>query len=235
MIDFPVVPICDRQRLDIADTHLLNSGLYRECNTYKAGGGYDQFPEIYRQITGNTVSNIENQFVVQLWGCPLRCPYCYVTKEGVFGKPVKVSAEKLVSDFIDSGCGTFHLMGGAPAIYMEKWVDILKLLSSEIPFHSDFVLCEKEYNKDTLKEIAEYKNGVYAISVKGNKSWYDNQDIDFALVEQNMGVILETDLQYYFTFTGMSEEDINWWKNRFPAHSYQYSFSLPIIEYEALK
>lgn len=236
MFQFPVVPVCDAQRKDVADSHLLTSGLYRSCNTYKAGGGYDQFPAIYTDITGESPANIGNQFVVQLRGCPLSCKYCYVTPAGVWGKETLVSAEKLVQDFKESGCGTFHLMGGAPASYYEHWYEILDLLPSNVPFHSDFVLCEKPYQLDVLKLSARYRNGVYAVSLKGDLHWYEEQKIKVSLLFDNMELLDNSGIQYYVTFTGMNSKTINFWKRAFSGIcDFHNSFSIGLIEYEALK
>lgn len=42
-----VVPICDKQMKDVNPSDVLNDGLYRKCDVYKGGGGYDMFPSIY--------------------------------------------------------------------------------------------------------------------------------------------------------------------------------------------
>lgn len=233
---FPVVPICEKQRKDVNPDDILNQGKYRKCNIYKAGGGYDLFPEIYQKRFRKLPENIGNQFVVQLLGCPLKCPYCYVTQDGVNGKPIMTSAKELVDDFLASGCGVFHLMGGAPALYIEKWHNIIEKLPVEIPFHSDFVLCEKEYDQKVLDRLAAYgERGLYAVSVKGNRNFYENQNVSFELVKRNMYKLLESGLNYYFTFTGMTDAEIETWKNMFSEHDYSDSLNIKIIDYEALK
>lgn len=232
---FPVVPICEKQRRDVKDFDLLMGGLYRKCNTYKAGGGYDKFPEIYRKRTGMDAPNIENQFVVQLAGCPLDCDYCYVTREGVWGATVLISAEQLVEHFYKSGCGTFHLMGGAPALYLDKWTAILKLLDKTTPFHSDFVLCEGIYDENILNELYRHRNGIYAVSIKGSRSFYEAMNVNFGMVAENMALIRNLGTKYYCTFTGMSKKAVTAWKRRFPLNNWKDSFKIDIVEYEALK
>ena len=49
---FDVVPLCEAQLMDVNPLDILNNGLYRKCNTYKGGGGYDKFPEIYNAKIG---------------------------------------------------------------------------------------------------------------------------------------------------------------------------------------
>jgi hypothetical protein len=46
---WPVVPLCKNQLRDIKEEDILEKGLYRLCNTYKGGGGYDQFNKIYEK------------------------------------------------------------------------------------------------------------------------------------------------------------------------------------------
>ena len=38
---FKVVPLCKKQLLEVTPSDILNDGLYRKCNVYKSGGGYD--------------------------------------------------------------------------------------------------------------------------------------------------------------------------------------------------
>ena len=71
---WPVVPLCKAQLEDVNPLDVLNGGLYRRCNTYKGGGGYDKFPEIWERRLGKGETKLNDQFVVQVQGCPLHCP-----------------------------------------------------------------------------------------------------------------------------------------------------------------
>src|ERR1035437_1785962 len=154
-MEWKVVPLCAKQLLDVDPMDVLFGGDFRKCDVYKSGGGYDQFPKLCENILGLKGYNL--QFVVQLQGCVLECPYCYVTKEGIFGKCKKYSDWDLVSFFNSTPCNIFHLMGGAPAIYIEKWPHILEALNKyskkEYVFYSDLLLVEKPYTKDILERI----------------------------------------------------------------------------------
>ena len=86
---WPVVPLCEKQLRDIRQKDILEDGLYRLCDIYRGGGGYDQFINIYNKRFGTSLTD-GRQFVVQLYGCPLRCPYCYVTEDGVKSKPTHI-------------------------------------------------------------------------------------------------------------------------------------------------
>ena len=86
------------------------------------------------------------QFVVQLYGCNLDCPFCYVTRRGVWDTPIKVSTDALVRAYALSGANVFHLMGGAPALQMKFWPELLDALGPDILFHSDLMLTETRYD-----------------------------------------------------------------------------------------
>ena len=233
-----VMPLCKAQLLDVNPNDILEGGLYRKCNTYKGGGGYDQFPAIYEQRVRPT-PDLHNQFVVQLKGCPLRCPYCYVTEEGVStGSSVQVSSKDMAASFYRSGCAVFHLMGGAPALQLRKWPDLLDQLHGE-PFHSDFLLLEGEYDIGLLREIAQYKNALYAVSIKGGtpeEFWVNtNAVLDEQLFEQNLETILVSGLNIYFTFTGMAQGSIESFKRKYgPLTSFEDSFAIDLVHYKAM-
>ena len=239
---FKVVPLCDKQKRDINENHILNNGLYRKCDVYKGGGGYDKFPYICKKRLGHDIN--QTQFVVQLYGCPLRCPYCYVTPDGIFGDYKEVKSEDMIQAFIESKLDIFHLMGGAPALYVEGWKTIIDRLEDNKVFHSDLLLIEKKYSMDVLKEINQ-KNTLYAVSIKGiDKEFEEKTGIKFNgdLFWYNLNQILKSKLNFYFTFTGLSEKSIQKFKDECKNKLEEYdetifddSFSIPIIEYEALK
>lgn len=240
-----VMPFCEAQLSDINPTDILNNGLYRKCNTYKGGGGYDKFPEIYERKYG-VVKDLNNQFVVQLMGCPLKCPYCYVTPNGISGPNVQqISTEQLIEAFNDSNCKVFHLMGGAPAIYLEQWCDIIDNLDDTKIFHSDFLLIEKKYDKNVLQELSKKERTLYAVSIKGadSKEFFNNTRVKFNkhLFWRNLDLLVEYNIPFYLTYTGMTEDSIKSFKklvmNRYGSQGEQvlhYSFAINLIHYNAL-
>lgn len=234
---FDVVPLCEAQLMDVNPLDILNNGLYRKCNTYKGGGGYDKFPEIYNARFGTSRTDLNNQFVVQVQGCPLACPYCYVTKSGIHGNAVKVTSEQLVKDYKDSGCSVFHLMGGAPALHIKKWPDLLSHLGGEV-FHSDFLCLEGEYDTSVLSELAQYKNSLYSISIKGGtpEEFEKNTATKFneELFSANLDKLFDAGLSCYFTFTGMTSQSIEEFKRKYPMYPYNDSFAISLVHYNAL-
>jgi Organic radical activating enzymes len=238
---FKVVPLCDKQKRDIKDNNILNDGLYRKCDVYKGGGGYDKFPSICEKRLGY---NYYNQFVVQLFGCPLKCPYCYVTPDGIFGEYVEINADDMVNAFVDSKLDIFHLMGGAPALYIEDWILIIDKIEKNKVFHSDLLLIEKDYSIDILKNINQ-ANTLYAVSIKGiGYDFEANTGVKFNenLFWNNLNKVIENGLNFYFTFTGLSKESVENFKNECKTKLNNYteeifndSFIIDLVEYEALK
>lgn len=235
--------LCEKQLRDVNPKDILNNGLYRRCNTYKGGGGYDKFSEIYINRTGQ-IGEFNEQFVVQLKGCPLRCPYCYVTEGGVHtGLYSEIPTKQLIKDFYDSSLYVLHLMGGAPALYIDHWKEILEKLESRFVFHSDLLLVESEYSRQTIEELAKYNNSLYAVSIKGgsDEEFKRNTGVVFNknLFWKNFDTVVECKLPFYLTFTGMTEENTILFKNivikRYGEHILDDSFSIKLINYDALK
>lgn len=234
---WPVVPLCEAQLQDVNPKDILEHGLFRRCNTYKGGGGYDKFPAIYNQRTGANRTDLHDQFVVQLKGCPLKCPYCYVTQDGIHGDCVKVATDRLVQSYRDSGCSVFHLMGGAPALYINQWPELIEKLDGEV-FHSDLLCVESEYDRGVLRELAKAKNTLYAISIKGSspEEFKKNTGVDFPaqLFERNLRALFEEGVPCYFTFTGMNEESVAFFKWAYPGYPYEDAFAIQLVHYKAL-
>lgn len=211
-----VMVLCKAQMLDINPSDVLNNGLYRKCNTYKGGGGYDKFPDIYQRRYGGCREGLNNQFVVQLRGCPLNCPYCYITRVGVeTGDYAIVTTEDMIEAYKESDCKVFHLMGGAPALYIDSWHEIIESLSKlndDSVFHSDLLLVEGVYRESTVKNLSKYKNTLYAVSIKGDteEEFYKNTNtkLNKEPFWSNLDTIVKCRLPFYFTYTGMTEDSI---------------------------
>jgi len=236
-----VAPIQGRQLLDVNPEHLLNDGLYRKCDCKTAGGGYDHFPEIGEDLTG---IRCRHQFVVQLYGCHLDCPYCYVTRDGVFGESVYVSSKSIIEAFKKSKMDVLHLMGGAPALYMSDWHDIKELVPDNKVFTSDLLLTECEYDKGVIDRLNRMYNSVYAVNIKGltDEEYKANtgRDIDWGLFWRNMDKIMDSYLAFYFTFTNVEKgAALEAFRERiskdYGSYRLSRSFHIDIIQYKALQ
>lgn len=242
MYNWNVMKLCHRQLRDVNPNDILKNGLYRKCNTYKGGGGYDKFPEIYRKRTGQ-FGDFNSQFVVQLKGCPLKCPYCYVTEDGVHGSNcIIVSTEQLAQDFRETELPVFHLMGGAPALYVEHWIELLSVLGEDTVFHSDLLLLENNYSRKVISELVKYPNSLYAVSIKGAtpEEFKKNTGVDFNkdLFWNNFDTIVACELPFYITYTGMTKESIEIFESevisRYDEKLLDDSFAIQLIHYKAL-
>lgn len=237
---WPVVPLSKGQLLDVNPNDILNGGLYRKCSTYRGGGGYDQFPLICERRLGQKLSE---QFVVQLQKCTLDCPYCYVTREGVWGKPKYIGTKQLVDDFIASGQEVFHLMGGAPVIYIDDWPELINAVLHNKPgtvFHSDLMLIEGSYKKETLEKL-RYSHCLFAVNIKGTDSstWFKNtrRTPQWSLFWNNWRKVQTVGVPYYTTFTNASTVQIRrFWElaRRNGIYRDQDSYAIDLIDYEAI-
>lgn len=220
---WPVVPLCEKQLRDIREEDILENGLYRLCDIYRGGGGYDKFIQIYNKRFETNLANGQ-QFVVQLYGCPLSCPYCYVTKDGIRSKPVYVTTLDLLTSFIKSGAPVFHLMGGAPALYLEHW----KMIGNNVDiFHSDFLCVEGIYPKKYLEDLP----GLHAVSLKDRNIYTYEQ---WYMIRPNLDRLIECEVNFYVTFTGEAKEAKDMINSYYP-ELLEDSFDIPIMDYEALR
>lgn len=243
-----IVPLSEAQLLDVDPSDILCNGHFRICNTYKGGGGYDRFP-IYAKKYFNEEGH-SLQFVVQLYGCIFDCPYCYVTRTGVWGNFIEYKTISLVKEFNLTKCTVFHLMGGSPASYIEYWPDLIDVLEekgkSKWIFHSDFMLLERPYISSILSRIARPR-ALYAVNIKGvtdaeffkNTRKYKNEK----LMWDNLEKLEKYTVPYYITFTNITEKniDIFWsqFKERFGlklfTKRHEDAYSIKLIKYQAIK
>ncbi len=226
-----VVPLSPGQLLDVRPEDVLGGGDFRKCSTYRGGGGYDKFPDLCEKHLGVRHSE---QFVVQLYGCNLDCPYCYVTRAGVWGSFRRFTSEELVEAFIRSGQQTFHLMGGAPALHIERWHEILDILPPWATFHSDLMLTEGLYDYSVLWDLHR-PNCLYAISIKGltPQAFEHNtrKTLHEALFNRNLAAIKDTLLPCYFTFTNVDKHHAKqFMEHECPKYDY---FHIDLIDYDA--
>ncbi len=238
--DFPVVPLCKAQLKDVNPVDVLMGEMFRICNVYKGGGGYDKFPAIAYKRTG---IKTDKQFVVQLKGCPLKCSYCYVTPEGINGIAEFYASERLVKIF-DTCLHTddtkvFHLMGGAPALYIDYWHHIIEKLPNGTLFHSDLMLIENDYSVVDFEPL-KASNCLYAVSIKGNNAeeFFEQTrtKLDEALFWKNFDTIVDSGISFYITFTDINPAEIyQQIADRYGLDVLEDSFTIKKVEYEAIK
>lgn len=243
-----VCPVQGRQLEDVREEDIFRD--FRICDTYRGGGGYDRFPYIAKNRLGpwrleKMRGNLAKQFVVQLRGCHLKCPYCYVTEDGIKGRYKKYTSRQLVlNEFLRAygkyRCGVFHLMGGAPALYINHWHKILDVLPNIFLFHSDILLTEKIY--PDLSKLRR-PNALYAVNIKGvtDEDYYRNtaKRIDWRTFWTNFDKLVFAGAEFYITFTNPDLKNLGAFKrkliNRYSEEVLRDSFVIDLIKYDALK
>ena len=247
MYRWKVCPVQGRQLKDVRQEDIFSH--FRICKTYRGGGGYDKFPEIAVRRGFNVAElegNLGIQFVVQLYGCHLDCPYCYVTRDGIFGDHIGYTSEELVDMFSLAlgryDTGVFHLMGGSPALYHHRWPELIDALPKNIIFHSDLLLTERSYDLPALNRCNR-GNTLYAVNIKGvtAEDYFRNtgRKLDEKQFWFNMYCVVDSSIDFYLTFTNPDPDHIEEFKERL---ALRYGddilddhFVIDLVDYEALK
>lgn len=246
MYKWKVCPIQGRQLKDVREEDIF--GDFRICDTYRGGGGYDQFAKIAKKRGLTCGGEIGLQFVVQLYGCTLDCYYCYVTKDGVFGSYEEYTSEQLVEAykriFLARGPGVFHLMGGAPALYQHKWPGLIDIIPEDVIFHSDLMLVEGEYDLDALSYCSNRINALFAVNIKGTpKTFKQNTgvELDEKLFWSNLNTVATSGINFYITVTNPDADTPAFLESMRAEHPYggrnilDDCFMIDLVDYEALK
>lgn len=261
---WPVVPISKGQLLDVRaedlvaglslegregkhDKYKMNPGHFRVCHTDRSRV-YDLFGHLAKTWWPLDPPQF-TQFLVQLRGCSLDCPYCYVTREGVWGSETFYSSEELVTTFNCSPATVFHLMGGAPAIHIRHWPNLISALQrsgkDNWVFHSDLMLVESAYDSRTLSAIT-HGRALYAVNVKGlnEQEWVTNTRKPWKekLFYQNLEMLILYQVPFYVTFTNVDPANIPFfWDVVRTIGGLQYeeelrlrSWNIDLVQYKAL-
>jgi len=244
MYKWKVCPVQGRQLKDVREEDLW--GNFRFCDTYRGGGGYDQFPQIAKNRGLTCRGDIGLQFVVQLYGCTLACPYCYVTRDGIYGTYEEYTSEQLLGAygraFIARQPGVFHLMGGAPALYHSHWSELLDMISEDVIFHSDLMLVENSYNLPKLSHC-NAGNALYAVNIKGVNAEDHFRNTGRKLDDKqfwfNFYCVVDSGINFYLTFTNPDKDHLDEFKDRIVRRYGDWilndHFVINLIDYEALK
>ena len=228
----------------------MPGGEFRLCDVYKSGGGYDKFPAIFERRTGKKIN--PKQFVVQLYGCHLKCPYCYVTPNGIWGKPIYYDTNNLAKVFFTTQkmfrdkfhLDTFHLMGGSPALYIEHWSELIDRLGEGVVFHSDLCLTEKWYSDEVLESISR-PNCLYAVNIKGvsKDNYRENtgcgDDETGFMLASNLNLLVKVGVPFYLTFTNPDRRLLSGYcdalREAYGDDVLKDMLVIDVIDYEAVK
>lgn len=227
--EWPVPNFCDKQLRDINPDDIR--GDFRLCDTEKA--------QMYEPLMKEAQGFGSTQFIVQLWGCPFDCWYCYVTRDGVFGATHMYTSEKIVEAFHKTDAHIFHLMGGAPGLYLNDWGSIIRLLGRGYLFHSDLLLVEGDYTLTQFTYPRALCKIVLSVSLKGwDKETYKEVtgvpiDLYSHRVRHNFDMLVQSGIPFYITMTGFTEAE---WMDNIPYYMRGKAnlYHIPIIGYKAL-
>jgi len=155
-VQIPIAKIGELQRLDLEQSSgiVYYDDFARVCTVGKFDRGIgDQSPHRMSKLFGGDWQYYNNQFIIQVAGCPLDCSYCYVDN---LRPDALVNARFLVGKFQEfriavfeqfgEFLNVFHFMGGAPAVYCEFWPELREELYrqslGEVILFSNAVLVE---------------------------------------------------------------------------------------------
>lgn len=195
-----IVPFCKKQLLDIRPEDIV-SPYIRKCDISRAMNGVDKFTDAYEKRFGIRPHNVH--YIAQTYGCSRSCGYCYVTHEGIWGSPntyIKhVIAYHIFKDLRPSAPENtvYHLMGGAPAFWINDWLDVWYGLPDTGIFHSDFLLNEMLYeaHERTFDQLKKHDRQLHAVGLKEQRSWSKLELV-------NLEFLQRSGLPFYLTFTG---------------------------------
>jgi len=130
----PISKIGELQRRDIEDSSgiVLYDDYARICTTVKPDGGIgDRSPYRMAEMFGGVWQDYNNQYIIQVAGCPLDCRYCYVDN---LAEDTRWSAISIVENFMSfrwqlrtefhESLKVLHFMGGAPGVYCNFWREL---------------------------------------------------------------------------------------------------------------
>lgn len=132
-------------------------------------------------------------------------------------------------------------MGGAPAIYLDNWNEIIKRLPAYAVFHSDFLLTEHKYARATLELLALQPNCLFAVDVKGTdpENYLANTRRPFNadLFWYNFTLLRETGVNFYVTFTAPNPDTYKSFvmemTDRLGSCVMDDAFTINLIDYDA--
>jgi len=134
-------------------------------------------------------------------------------------------------------------MGGAPALYLPHWKEVIDRLAVEHPqaiFHSDLLLTESVYKAEWLEPLLA-PHVLLAVDIKGvtaqeyetntRKPFYEDR------FWHNLNLLNKMGVDFYITFTNVSASNrAKFWSKCGPNFTGKHekdSFTIDLIDYEA--
>ena len=234
-MQIPLARIGPIQKVDIERSSgvVLFDDFARICTVVKKRRSYDFRGDFapYRMAVmfGGSWKSYNHHFIVQVAGCRLRCPYCYVDN---LKTDCNFNADDLVEKFISFKAmarqklrvdvNVFHFMGGMPGKYPEFWLELRESLDKhglkKVILFSDVVLLEDHFFKNSPWNYLynlQLHHFVLTGCLKGTNPKNFKENTGFDLFEESL---VELDHysrrhQFYLTLIGFEQKDLSFlWK-----------------------
>jgi len=223
----PIAKIGNIQKIDIENSSgiVFYDDVARICTVVTDESAPDnrgdKVPYRIAETFGGTWQDYNNHFIVQVAGCPLKCPYCYVDN---LKADLCMSADELVEKFkvfkekVEERFGikvnVFHFMGGAPAIYCEFWTELRESLDKqglgEVILFSDVILVENYFTKKRPWEFLNLHHFILTGCLKGTNRKNFLKNTGKNLFEQSLKELnsYTSAKNFYLTLIGFDETSL---------------------------
>lgn len=181
----------------------------------------DRSPFRMAELFGGSWQDYNHHYVIQLAGCPLDCPYCYVDNleaNTYFSAVSLVESYKAVRFEASTKFGVslkvLHVMGGAPAVYCEFWPKLRMELDEQglddVIIFSNVILVENWFHGVEPWLYMNIQNFIVEGCLKGTnrKNFIRNtgHDLFGAAVRELFHYIPY--YNFYLTLIGHEEDDL---------------------------
>lgn len=251
MMKVPIAKIGKIQKIDIERSSgiVFYDDVVRICTVVKDKKAHDnrgdKSPFRMAKIFGGNWQDYNNHFIVQVAGCPLKCPYCYVDN---LKADLLMTAKELVSRFIKFKKETepkfniklkvLHFMGGAPAIYCEFWKELRNSLDKkglkDIILFSDVILVENYFFKNKPWKFLKLHHFILTGCLKGTNKDNFIKNTGYDLFQQSLKELKNylSAKNFYLTLIGFDAKNLLEIYKIIPKDKIDF---LNIINYEVTK
>ena len=247
----PISRIGELQRKDIENDRALGGivcydNFARVCTVHTGSHRDigDSSPFRMAEMFGGEWQDYNHHFVIQLSGCLLDCPYCYVDnleKDTSFSAISMVELYKAIRREALTNFGVsikvLHVMGGAPAVYCEFWPELREELDSQgydnVVIFSNVILVEAIAGVEPWLHMNLPRfivEGCLKGTNRENFKQNTNRDL-FVLAKLSLKEYLPLE-NFYLTLLNHDEADLPWVYSQIDPSRVDI---LKVVEYEATK
>ncbi len=224
----PIAKIGKTQKIDVEKSSgiVFHDNIARICTVVKDKEAHDdrgdKSPYRMAEIFGGDWQDYDNHFIVQVAGCPLNCPYCYVDN---LKADLSMNADELVDKFIEFKkkvepkfnikLKVFHFMGGAPAIHCEFWKELRDSLDKkglkDTVLFSDVILVENRFLKNKPWEFLNLHHFILTGCLKGTSKENFIKNTGSDLFQESLKELDNylSAKNFYLTLIGFDEKDLS--------------------------